>query len=91
MTEIQIHNETFRVHYYRRNYKRCRACHARTGTIIYGDEPITVTFQRSQFQKNFPEDFPDTEQVRIVAICERCGRRWVPTTGRTLRAMGVHS
>ena len=87
MTEIQIHSETFRVRHYRRNYKRCRTCHARTGTVVYSSEPITVTFHRTEFQKKF---LPETERVNLAVICEKCGRRWVPTKGPTLRALGVH-
>jgi hypothetical protein len=86
MTEIQIHSERFTVQNYRRNYKRCRSCHTRTGTVILSTQPVPVTFYRHRFDNR-----PAIEEVRLLVICETCGRRWVPTTRLTLRALGVHS
>jgi len=86
MTTIHIHSEPFLVRTYRRNYKRCRACHTRTGTVILSVEPVPVTFHRHVL-----DDRPASQVVHLLAVCETCGRRWVPRTGLTLRALGVHS
>src|SRR5262245_27955329 len=54
MPEIQIHSETFNVYRYRRNYKRCRACRKRTGTLLYSTELIPVTFTRHPIDYETP-------------------------------------
>jgi hypothetical protein len=57
MTEIQIHSETFTVLKFRRNYKRCRQCHAPTGTVILSVDAIP-------FEPPMPRDLhPEAEKL----------------------------
>jgi hypothetical protein len=78
---ISVHDEQFNVIAYRRNYYRCRSGCGRSGTVLLSATAIPHTF------RTFP-DRHKTEKVRILAVCEVCGRRWMPSTGPALRAMG---
>lgn len=85
---IEIHSEAFHVETYRRNYKRCRSCHERTGTIILSSAPIPLESAINARAKSIGCSPQYPEQVRLLVVCEKCGRRWIPSTGLGLRAMG---
>ena len=87
-TEIQVHSETFQALNYRRNYKRCRHCHERSGTVILSAEPIPFSFREHVGHLPVPDQLTRNEEVRLLVVCEKCGRRWVPRMGKTLRALG---
>lgn len=91
MIEIEIHSEIFTVKEFRRNYKRCRQCHARTGTDILSVDPIPFEPPNRLYLRPEAEiRIENTHaEVNLLVVCEQCGRRWIPSKGITLRALGM--
>jgi hypothetical protein len=78
---VRVHADEFKVVTFRRNYYRCRKGCGRTGTLMYLVEGIPFTSGSVGFWSQHHEVF-------LLVVCESCGRRWVPSTGPALRALG---
>jgi hypothetical protein len=77
---IQVHSEGFEAISFRRNRYSCRSGCGRTGTLIFSIAEIPLTRGPQSHR-------PEAKGVRLIVVCETCGRRWVPSTGPALRAL----
>jgi hypothetical protein len=78
-TNIEIGGEFLAIRNCRRRYYFCRNGCGRQGALI-----LAV----NNFPFNSTLQVPRGNPVRVLVVCERCGRRWRPGLGAALRALG---
>jgi hypothetical protein len=81
--------ENARIDTYRRNYFHCkpRRC-GRSGTVVLLQEPLRWQWRLSKVAVEAGITPEPVQEGYLFVICEKCGRRWVPSTGPGLRVLG---